>query len=153
VAGRSEVMDVFAAGELGLRLPQSGTFSANPVTMTAGLVAMRHFDQARVEWVNRLGGQAREGVRAAIARTGAPACVTGAGSMFRIHLQAKAPRNYREAYLDERGRAQLARFNDAMFEQGIMMTNTGTAMLSTVMRAEHIDRMVAAVESSLRRLA
>lgn len=41
VAGRAEVMGVFAfAGGAPPRLPHSGTFSANPMTMTAGLAAM-----------------------------------------------------------------------------------------------------------------
>ena len=48
LAGRREVMQVFTNSEQGVRLPHSGTFSANPVTMTAGLVAMRHFDQQAV---------------------------------------------------------------------------------------------------------
>jgi glutamate-1-semialdehyde 2,1-aminomutase len=153
VAGRGEVMDVFAAGRHGLRLPQSGTFSANPVTMVAGLVAMQHFDPEKVAWVNQLGEQARRGIREAIAASGVPACVTGAGSMFRIHLRPQEPRNYRDTYLDERGRNLLAQFNDGLFDEGIMMTNTGTGMLSTVMQPQHVERLVAVVSSSLRRLA
>jgi glutamate-1-semialdehyde 2,1-aminomutase len=147
VAGRSDVMDVFAAGAAGLRLPQSGTFSANPITMTAGMVAMQYFDADEVQRINGLGQRSE-----AIALAGLPACVTGAGSMFRVHLHAHAPRNYREAHLDGAGKQRLAQFVEGMFDQRIMMTNTGTGMLSTVMDTTHIDQVSEAVLNSLRTL-
>jgi adenosylmethionine-8-amino-7-oxononanoate aminotransferase len=42
VAGRSDVLDVMNPRREGkLLFPHSGTFSANPISMTAGLAAMR----------------------------------------------------------------------------------------------------------------
>jgi glutamate-1-semialdehyde 2,1-aminomutase len=152
VAGSNDAMAVFARGANGLRLPQSGTFSANPVTMTAGLAAMRHFGNDAVARLNRLGDQARASINEAIAISAVPACVTGAGSMFRVHLQAEAPRNYREAFVDAHGKKQLARFVDGMLGARIMLTNTGTGMLSTVMAAAHIDQLADGVLTSLRGL-
>jgi glutamate-1-semialdehyde 2,1-aminomutase len=152
VAGSDEVMAVFAAGERGLRLPQSGTFSANPITMTAGRVAMQHFDSAAVARLNRLGDLARSGITEAIRVSAVPACVTGTGSMFRVHLKAEAPRNYRDAFTDAQGRKRLARFVDGMLDSGIMLTNTGTGMLSTVMSQPQIDQLSHGVLTSLRGL-
>ena len=152
VAGSNDVMAVFAAGPRGLRLPQSGTFSANPITTTAGLVAMQYFGSDAVARINRLGDLARASVREAIAVSAIPACVTGAGSMFRVHLQAEAPRNYREAFVGAHGKKQLARFVDGMLDAGIMLTNTGTGMLSTVMVQAQIDRLADGVLTSLRGL-
>ncbi len=152
VAGSDEVMAVFAAGERGLRLPQSGTFSANPITMIAGRVAMQHFDSVAVARINRLGDRARSGIAEAIRLSSVPACVTGTGSMFRVHLKAEAPRNYRDAFADVQGRKRLARFVDGMLEEGIMLTNTGTGMLSTVMSQPQIDQLSQGVLISLRGL-
>jgi glutamate-1-semialdehyde 2,1-aminomutase len=152
VAGSDQVMAVFAAGEQGLRLPQSGTFSANPITMTAGRVAMQHFDSGAVARLNRLGDLARSGIAEAIRVSGVPACVTGTGSMFRVHLKAEAPRNYREAFADAQGRKRLAQFVDGMLDEGIMLTNTGTGMLSTVMAQAQIDQLSHGVLTSLRQL-
>lgn len=152
VAGSDEVMAVFAAGERGLRLPQSGTFSANPITMTAGRVAMQHFDSAAVTRINRLGDLARSGITEAIRVSAVPACVTGTGSMFRVHLKAEAPKNYRDAFTDAQGRKRLARFVDGMLDSGIMLTNTGTGMLSTVMAQAQIDQLSQGVLTSLRGL-
>ena len=39
--GRAEVMEVFDPGTRGPRIASGGTFSANPVSMTAGLATMR----------------------------------------------------------------------------------------------------------------
>jgi len=153
VAGRSDVMAVFAADKRGLRLPQSGTFSANPVTMTAGLVAMQHFDEQAVARLNRLGEQARESIREAIKLAGTSACVTGAGSMFRVHLRAEAPKHYREAFVEGEDKARLGRFVDGLLDEGIMVANTGTGILSTVMGETQVAMLADRVLASLRRLA
>ena len=50
------------------RLPQSGTFSANPMTMTAGHATMTHFDAEAVHRLNKLGRMARLRIGEAIAR-------------------------------------------------------------------------------------
>lgn len=150
LAGRNDVMDVFVTGEKGLRLPHSGTFSANPVTMTAGRVAMELFDEEAVARLNDLGDRARAGVAQAIEIAGAPACVTGAGSLFRIHLKPNPPANYREAYLDASERKALSAFVDALYDVGIMPIHTGSAALSTAMGPGEIDRLADAVLTALR---
>jgi glutamate-1-semialdehyde 2,1-aminomutase len=52
--GTSAVMEVFAPGGRGSRIASGGTFSANPVSMVAGLAAMEALDPAaldRRDWV------------------------------------------------------------------------------------------------------
>ena len=44
--GRAEVMEVFDPGTRGPRIASGGTFSANPVSMTAGLATMRAMTEA-----------------------------------------------------------------------------------------------------------
>lgn len=153
VAGCREVMSVFASGDGGPRLPQSGTFSANPITMTAGLTAMRHYGSDAVRRLNALGDAARAHLAEAIKVSGRPACVTGAGSMFRIHLQEERPTTYRDAYLDKAARKLCAEFVEGVLEEGVMLTNTATGMLSTVMEHAEVDRMAEAVLRSLRSLS
>ena len=152
VAGSNDVMAVFEPGERGLRLPQSGTFSANPVTMVAGLIAMQHFDSAAVVRLNQLGDRARTSIKKAIQMSAVPACVTGMGSMFRVHLQAEAPKNYRDAFVAAHAKKQLERFVDRMLDAGIMLTNTGAGMLSTVMGRAQIEQLADGVLTSLRGL-
>lgn len=152
IAGRTEVMDVMNPRADKLLFPHSGTFSANPVTMTAGLVAMELFDEVAVERLNGLAKRAVVGITAAIERTGVSACVTGGGSMFRVHFKAEPPRNYREAFAGPEENAQLGIMLDHLFESGFMMINTCSATLSTPMGETEIDSLVAAMEAGFRKL-
>ncbi len=149
LAGRGDVMDVFTYGEKGLRLPHSGTFSANLITMTAGLVAMEHFDEEAVIRLNKLGDYARASIADAIGTADVPASVTGTGSLLRIHLKASAPRNYREAHMSATGQKALSALITALYDQGIMMIHTGAAALSTAMEKDQIDQLAEAVFKSL----
>lgn len=146
IVGRGEVMDVMNPLVEKVLFPHSGTFSANPVTMTAGLAALELYDEAAVSRLNALARRAMDGIEAAIQETGAAACVTGAGSMFRVHFKARAPRNYREAFMTPEENARLKVMLDHLFESGFMMINTCTATLSTAMTESEIDDLVAAMK-------
>jgi len=147
IAGSAEVMEVMNPLAEKVLFPHSGTFSANPITMTAGLTAMELYDEAAVAHLNVLGERTRSGIEDAIRKTGIDACVTGGGSMLRVHLKPSPPRDYRAAYpTPEEGR-RLTLLLDHLFEQGFMMINTCSVALSTVMGNEEIDALVAAMES------
>jgi len=151
LAGRDEVMSVFSSqGPARPRLPHSGTFSANPLTMTAGLTAMQLYDEDAVARLNRLGDLARARVAEAIAASGAPASVTGTGSLFRIHLRSTPPRDYRSSFLSPGELKALSHFIDGLYDAGIVMIHTGTGVLSTPMEEVEIDHLAEAVEVVLR---
>ncbi|MEE9393989.1 MAG: aspartate aminotransferase family protein [Planctomycetota bacterium] len=152
IAGRSEVMDVMNPLADKVLFPHSGTFSANPITMTAGLTAMRLFDQAAVAKVNALADRAKAGIREAIASTGVEACVTGEGSMFRLHLKANPPLNYRETYAAPEEAKQLKVLLDHLFDEGLIMINTCSAAISTAMTNREIDHLITATHSGLQKL-
>lgn len=153
VAGRARYMDVMNASAGRPPYPHSGTFSANPITMAAGLAAMEKFDAEAVARLNGLAERAIGGIEAAIRDTGAIACVTGAGSMFRVHMKAAAPRNYREAYLTAEEGARLKTLLDHVFEAGFLMINTCAATLSTPMTEVEIDALVDALRSGFAKIA
>ncbi|PHS78229.1 MAG: aspartate aminotransferase family protein [Rhodospirillaceae bacterium] len=152
LAGRSDVMDVFVNGEQGLRLPHSGTFSANPITMTAGRVAMEHFDVDAVARLNQLGDYARLCLREAIKVADVPVSVAGAGSLLRLHLTPTVPKNFRDAHLSPQKKKTLSLLIDDLYDNGIMMIHTGAAALSTVMGEDEIDQFAQTVLKSLRTL-
>jgi len=151
-AGRDDVMKVLDPMEPKVLLPHSGTFSANPITMTAGRVAMEQFDQAAVERLNGLGDLARELIATAIKNVGIKACVTGVGSMLRVHLKEQPPVNYRDAYLDADESKLLKILLTHLFDNGLMMVNTCTAMLSTAMTEKEIQILADTLESGFRKL-
>lgn len=153
LAGRADVMEVMNPGAQRLLYPLSGTFSANPVTMTAGLVAMRDFDGAAVARLNVLAERAMRGITEAIARIGACASVTGAGSMFRVHMKATPPRNHREAYATPDETRRLKALLEHLFQAGFLLINSCSATLSTPMCESEIDALVQAIEGGLRKVA
>jgi len=152
VAGKREVMDVMNPLSSTVLFPHSGTFSANPVTMTAGLVAMEMFDQEAITHVNDLATRAVDGIEDAIQATGVTASVSGRGSMFRVHLTDRPPRNYREAYAGPQEAARLTRLVDHLFLEGFLMISTCSATTSTVMTEEEVDSLVAAVAQGFEKM-
>ena len=149
LAGRLDVMQVFTTGAEGVRLPHSGTFSANPVTMTAGLVAMQHFDEAAIIRLNKLTDTARDALAQVVKQADVPVSITGAGSLLRLHLKATPPRDYRDAHLSPQKLKTLATLIEQLYARGIMMIHTGAMAFSTPMGASEIDRLCDAVHTSL----
>ncbi len=152
LVGSSEVMGVFQSRGAAPLLPHSGTFSANPTSMTAGATAMGLFDREAVARLNKLGDRARAGIADAIKVADFPASVTGEGSMLRVHMKAEAPHDYRSAYGSPGEAEALRLFMDGLKEEGVLMVQTGTAMLSTPMGEAEIDHLAEACLASLRKI-
>lgn len=152
LAGSAEVMDVMDPLADKVLFPHSGTFSANPITMTAGRVAMELFDKEAVLKLNNLADYTRKSLNEAIKLADVPVCVTGAGSMFRIHMKPQAPVSYRDAYVTPTEAALTKTLLDHLFDDGIMMINTCSGVLSTVMTSKEIDRLAEAVHGGLRKM-
>lgn len=151
VAGCEEVMRVFDPHEKNLLLPHSGTFSANPITMTAGFKAMEYFDKKTVSKLNKLTKQAIAQIHEAIKLADVPVSITGAGSMFRMHLRETPPTTYREAWQNPEAAAVIKGLLDYMYtEEKILMINTFSCMLSTVMTQTEMDKLTEALHRAFK---
>lgn len=153
VAGRAEVMEVMNPNGEKYLFPYSGTFSANPISMVAGLAAMKDFDEPAIERLNALSARAMKGIDDAARSTGARACVTGGGSILRVHMKEQPPRNYREAFLSPEENLRLKTMLDHLFDAGFVLINSCTAMLSTPMTEVEIDALVAACGEGFEKIA
>lgn len=151
-AGSKEVMDVVNPLLDKVLFPQSGTFSANPITMVAGRVSMEMFDHAVVKRLNKLADRAREQIADAIRIADIPACVTGGGSMFRVHMKAKAPTNYREAFVTTEEAQRTKVLLDHLFDNGFMLINSCSGALSTPMTEKEIDNLVEEMLTGFRKI-
>ena len=121
--------------------------------MTAGSVAMKHFDSPKRSIVSTVLGVWRE----ARSKKQSPwlecrRAVTGAGSLFRIHMRSEPPRDYRSGFPTAEEKEALKLFIDGLYDEGIVMIHTGAGALSTAMTEVEIDRMAEAVLTSLRRV-
>lgn len=153
IAGKEEVMRVFDPHEKKLLFPHSGTFSANPVTMTAGYVAMQFFNIEAVSKLNELTQRAISQIQEMIKLVDVPLSVTGVGSMFRIHLSKTPPRTYREAFQPDEVKRLMNELLDFMYyKEHILMINTLSCMLSTVTGKKEIDRLTEGLENAFRKL-
>ncbi len=151
IAGKSEIMDVLNPRNKVLKHPHSGTFSANPISTIAGYTAMSMFDQSSVKKINSLADIAKKQINEAINIVDIPACITGLGSMFRIHLQNSPPTNARETYQDNNTKEIINDLLDYLFlNENIIMINTCTCMLSTSLTQKEIDRLSQALLNGFR---
>ena len=140
--GKSDVMKVLDPRESRILFPHSGTFSANPVTTTAGRVALELFDRDCVKRLNDLTAKAIDQISQAVRAADVPVSITGAGSMFRIHLSEKPPQTYREAYQPPAISQIINKLLDFMYhEERIMLINTCSCMFSTALTQKEIDRL------------
>jgi glutamate-1-semialdehyde 2,1-aminomutase len=152
LVGRQDVMSVMDPLADKVLFPHSGTFSANPVTMTAGLVSMTLFDQTAVTNLNRLADTARANIAEAIQVADIPACVTGGGSMFRIHMKAEIPTTYRAAYMTPKESKIIQVLLDHLFDNGIIMINTCSGTLSTAMTLKEIEFLTETLLAGFRKI-
>ena len=101
VGGRKEFMAVFDPSRGKPALPHGGTFSANPVTMRAGLAAMELLDEAAFARLDAIGSAVRSGIDDAFRRHGVPGGTVGLGSLLKVHFADHPVRDYRSAYLTD----------------------------------------------------
>ena len=150
VAGKAEIMKVLDPTEKVLRHPHSGTFSANPVTMTAGRVAMELYDEQAVLELNALTMIARKQLAESIKIADVPVSITGAGSMFRLHFQESPPESYREINQSKEVKIIINELLDYLFfEENIIMINTMACMLATTLTQDNIDQLSEALARGL----
>lgn len=153
VGGRADVMAVFDPTTGKPRVPHGGTFSANPVSMRAGLVAMQLLDHAAFEHLEMLGERARHGINGAFRETGVAGVATGLGSLVKVHFTDRHVRDYRSAYQRPDEARRLATFTTELLNLGILPASYGLMAFSTVMTSKDIDEVAAAARRALERIA
>lgn len=151
LAGRADIMEVLDPSQSRLLFPHSGTFSANPMTMTAGRVAMELFDQNAVDALNTLTNKAIVQLENVIRIADVPVSITGAGSMFRIHFRLSPPQTYREAYQRPAVAAIINQLLDYLFyKEDIILINTCACMFSTAITQKEVDKLSDAILKGFR---
>ncbi len=153
VAGPADRMAIFDHTRGTPAVAHGGTFSANPLTMVAGLATLGAYDAAAVDRLGRLGETLRGRINAAFAAAGVPAQVTGLGSLFRLHLTAEPIRDYRSSHPTPAAKTAIAQIQLAMLARGILTTPNCSGALSTPMGAAEVDLIAnALVEETTRAL-
>jgi glutamate-1-semialdehyde 2,1-aminomutase len=128
-----------------------GTFSANPMTMTAGIASLTYLMKNRKSLyrkINNLGNQTRQGLNKIFSEARIPVDVTGVGSLFCTHfLNSESERILDAADVGKSNRNMLIRYQLAL------MSNHRIFFLPLKMGAfseAHSDRDVNALFDSTR---
>jgi glutamate-1-semialdehyde 2,1-aminomutase len=128
LGGSAEIMQVFDP-EQSKYVALGGTFSANPVTMIAGKVAMDHFEDDEVNRINALGDNLREQLQASGVK------VNGFGSLARLH-----------------GDFDMSKLWWLLYGKGVLIAPTGLIALSTPMTQTHVDQIAEIISTSFSEL-
>jgi glutamate-1-semialdehyde 2,1-aminomutase len=147
--GRRDVMSFYDPRKGGARISQGGTFNANPVTMAAGVATLNALTPDAYGRLEAVAERLRGGVSRLLAATRRRGQVTGAGSLFWLHLTSETLTDYRSTRAKDAELAQ--RVFMGMLNEGILMTQRGLGACSLAMGDEDVDRFVNALARVLAR--
>jgi glutamate-1-semialdehyde 2,1-aminomutase len=153
IAGGEEFMAVFDPRSGKPALPHGGTFSANPVTMRAGLAAMQLLDDSVFARLDQIGQAVRDGIDQAFHDSGVRGGTVGLGSLLKVHFAERPVRDYRSAYLTAPEAKRQAIFNHGLLNRGVLAAGYGLMALSTPMTDADVDAIVTAAAGALQDVA
>lgn len=145
VGGREDVMAVF--DPVGGKAQASGTFSANPVTMRAGIATLEHLTPEVIEEMDRLTIRLVAGIERAARDVSLPLWIRRAGSMVSWHFYDPGEAVVIQA--DRPDREMLSKHHLALLVNGISALPRACLVVSSVMTEDLIDEIVVAFSRSL----
>ncbi len=142
VGGRADVMAVFDPRAGQPKVPHGGTFTANPITMAAGLATLRKMTSQTYYRLNEHGDTLRKGLDDAIRLAGVPAYITGAGSLFGIGFGEEPAHDFRAWSGGERERAWRGQIYAELLVRGVIVAPHLVGCLSTPMTPDDVNNLV-----------
>lgn len=146
VGASAEIMSVFSGAKGRPAVPHAGTFNANPVTLAAGVESLTLLTRAELGRINALGQRIRDGLTELFTAKRVDAHVTGAGSLFRIHMTSTRFSDYRGwrravmANATAKQKQQL--LYEGLLDRGILFSPSGMGAISTPMSEREVDVFV-----------
>ena len=147
VGGRRELMRIFDPADM--KVFHTGTFNANPVTMTAGGVSLRALTTERIAAMEALCGELRDGLAQAARKTGLPLSINHFGSCLNLYFSETAPES---SIVREDGEI-VGRFHLAAMNRGLFLAPRGMMALSTVTTRQHVEETLERAEAAMRDVA
>ncbi len=151
VAGRAEIMDLLARGQVAF----GGTFNGNPLSLAAAhatLGELARGDGELLREANRLGQALMEGLEQAAEAAGIPMRTTGFGAAFSVHFTQRAVlASYRDCLQDDA--ARLQRFLRGMLDEGIYLLPDGRFYVSAAHGRAEVEETLRAAAAVFAREA
>ncbi len=147
--GRRELMELIAPSGA---VYHAGTFSGNPVSITAGLKTIEIIERERVpQRINKLGERMRAALSEIVRDSGVEGYVSGVGSMFKVFFSpsGKGVKNYADA-LDCDKNKYMALFHK-MLDSGVFLppSQFETNFISFAHTEEDIERTIEAYKGNI----
>jgi glutamate-1-semialdehyde 2,1-aminomutase len=153
--GRRDIMEKVVTPTTGLwdlseQIFQSGCFSGNPVSMTAGLVVLEELEKGAIySHINDLTQKLATGLQEIGQRLGYQMLVNTAASILQVHFGVDQIRNKRQAM--EADRATAAAFHLGLRANGVM-ASYHPLFISNAHTDAHIERVLEASEQVIRQM-
>jgi glutamate-1-semialdehyde 2,1-aminomutase len=153
--GRREIMDRVVTPHTGLwnlseQIFQSGCFSGNPISMTAGLVVLNELEKGEIyPYINKLAEDIQKGLTEIGERLGFPILVNRAASFLQIHFGVKIIRNKRDHLKADKDTANA--FHFGMRANGSMVSYH-PLFLSSAHTREHVGKVLEVAEDVLKKM-
>ncbi len=152
VGGREEVMSLLDASKGSPRIASGGTYSANPLTMAAGLAAMEQMTPPVYSRLKQLGEALRKRANQVFAQAREPAQLAGDGSLFRLLMTADPVVDYRSSVRKAAPAERFNRLHRNLLEEGIIISKEGLGCLSTPMGEGEVDQFIQGLERAMAKL-
>jgi len=145
--GRSEIME-----RLNTRLYErphcsfhGGTFTANPIAMTAGLTTLKILEDGQlINKLNRLGDKIREQLREIFEANGVDVQVTGVCSLFNVQFTKEEVKNVSAVFKADR--KKLVDYHLKLIENGVFFLPTHTGVLCTAHSKADVEKLFSETE-------
>jgi glutamate-1-semialdehyde 2,1-aminomutase len=144
--GKAKIMDILDPAQ-GKGVSSGGTYSANPMTLAAGLAHMEEATPEVYAHLKRLGKRLGDGLKDVFSRSDVPARIIVTENMVSAHMTAGPVRNYRDVFklnMDMRRRLMLG-----MTLEGHYAREIQEITVSAPMTNKTVDSFVASMEKVL----
>ncbi|MEM2106087.1 MAG: aspartate aminotransferase family protein [Candidatus Bathyarchaeia archaeon] len=150
--GRREIMD-----KLDTRVYErpnyafhGGTFTANPITMTAGLVTLKILEDGKlIRELNALGDKIRKELKEIFEESDIDVQVTGVSSIFNVHFTKEDIKDAKAAFKADR--KKLFDYNLELIANGVFFLPTHNGTLSTAHTKNDIEKLFTETENYAKR--
>jgi glutamate-1-semialdehyde 2,1-aminomutase len=153
--GKREIMEKIVTPRVGLwdlseQIFQSGCFSGNPVSMTAGLVVLEELEKGQVlPHANRMTDLLASGLREIGERKGLQILVNSVASILQVHFGVNTIRNKRDA--QKVNRSACFDFHFGLRANGVM-ASYHPLFLSAAHTEQHIQRVLETADTIMEQM-
>jgi glutamate-1-semialdehyde 2,1-aminomutase len=124
-------------------IEHSGTFNANPISLSAGIATLEELTSNTYERLNRMGEFIRTRLTRLFNELQLEARVTGLGSLFQIHTTLSEVIDYRSTVMSNVNMQQLIFYS--LLVSGIFLAPRLMGCISTPMTEKEAEKLINAM--------